>query len=428
MPSKKFLKPLGLLLLAAVLTPFLLKNSDPSRTSQTTVPLERAKPAAQFDHFGFNLTEYQIEDKHIERNQTFSQILSEHGVETETINKAVEQAGSVFDVRRIRAGKAYRIYRQGSTVRHLVYQEDAIRYYVFDLQGAPRVSEKERPVMVQEKTVSATITSSLYGALAERKVDPALASKLAEVFAWQIDFYHLQKGDNFTLVYQEQKVENEPVGVGSIVSARFEHAGEEFYAFYFEQGDESGYFDENGNSLRQAFLKSPLKYGTITSHYSLKRFHPVQKRYKAHLGTDYAAPSGTEIYSVGDGVVLEAAFQRYNGNYVKVRHNGAYTTGYLHMSRIAKGIKPGTHVKQGEVIGYVGSTGLATGPHVCFRFWKDGNQVDPLKEKMPPSEPVKGENRFAFLTLRDELLPRLQLPASLPLLAELTLTRDSEYF
>jgi len=197
-------------------------------------------------------------------------------------------------------------------------------------------------------------------------------------------------------VYEDKSVEGKSIGVGRILAAEFVHFGKPIYSFYFEQDSIGDYFDDEGNSLRKAFLKSPLKFSKISSRYNLNRFHPVQKRFKAHLGTDYAAPQGTPIFTIGNGVVVEAKFSQFNGNYVKIKHNGTYTTQYLHMSKIASGMKPGRRVTQGEVIGYVGSTGLATGPHVCFRFWKNGKQVDHLREDFPTAEPVESKNRAAF--------------------------------
>jgi murein DD-endopeptidase MepM/ murein hydrolase activator NlpD len=212
--------------------------------------------------------------------------------------------------------------------------------------------------------------------------------KLADIYAWSIDFYSIHDGDWFKVVYEQQYVKDEPVELGTIRSAVFSHDGEPFYAFYFQSDSaQSGeYYDESGKTLRRFFLKAPLKFSHITSRYTMKRFHPVQKRWKAHLGTDYAAHTGTPIIATGNGAVIESEFSRFNGNYVKIRHNNTYTTQYLHMSRRA--VKRGQHVMQGQVIGYVGSTGLATGPHVCYRFWKNNKQVDPLNQKFPSAEPI----------------------------------------
>jgi murein DD-endopeptidase MepM/ murein hydrolase activator NlpD len=251
------------------------------------------------------------------------------------------------------------------------------------------------------------IESSLFESIMNSGARPEFAYDLAEVFKWQIDFYKVQKGDKFKVVFEEIRVEDRAVGTGKIIGALFNHNGEDFYAVAFDQGNGTEYFDSNGKNLQKAFLKAPLKFSRISSKFSMNRFHPVQKRYKAHLGTDYAAPKGTPIQTVGDGVVLEAKYNAGNGNYVKIRHDETYTTQYLHMSRIASGMKKGKRVSQGETIGYVGSTGLASGPHLCFRFWKNGVQIDALKVKIPPTEPVKEDYKVAFDSVKQRMITTL---------------------
>lgn len=259
-------------------------------------------------------------------------------------------------------------------------------------------------MIVSEHGVSCAVTGALYNDIAAAGGDPALAMLLSEVFAWTVDFYRIQKGDVFTVVYSERTVEGGRVGQPEVLAARYVSGGKVLEAFNFS-GTASGFFDAEGNSLRKAFLKAPLKFSRISSGFSHRRLHPVQKIFKAHLGTDYAAPYGTPILAVGDGVVTEAGRTGGNGNYVKIRHNGSYTTQYLHMRRIL--VRNGQRVAQGDVIGEVGSTGLATGPHVCFRFWKNGVQVDPRREIFPSAEPVPEDERVAFNTLRDSLQVRL---------------------
>ena len=211
-----------------------------------------------------------------------------------------------------------------------------------------------------------------------------------------MDFQALQKGDVYKVVFEEKVIEEQVVSISGIHFAYFNHKGEEMHAIPFEQNGQLTFFNQAGESFKKAFLRDPLKYSRISSRYNLNRFHPVQKKYKAHLGTDYAAPTGTEIRSVGDGTVQDASYSAANGNYVKIKHNETNTTQYLHLSKISKNLRRGDRVKQGQVIGYVGSTGLATGPHVCFRFWKNGQQVDHRKEKLPKSDPVKPENKSSF--------------------------------
>ncbi|MEX0822160.1 MAG: peptidoglycan DD-metalloendopeptidase family protein, partial [Rhodothermales bacterium] len=296
-------------------------------------------------------------------------------------------------------------------------QKSAVDYVVFDIAGdTAAVYEGRREVKTERRRLAGSIENSLYRTLEEQDLSgrlvPELAMSLSEVFAWQVDFFRIMQGDDFSVIYEERSIDGEPIGIGRIVAARFGHRGTNYFGIYFERGDRPDFYDEEGNSLRKALLKAPLKFRRISSRYTQRRFHPVQQRYKAHLGTDYAADTGTPIYSVGDGVILEARFARYNGNYVKVRHNSTYTTGYLHMSRIASGIRPGVAVKQGQVIGYVGSTGLATGPHVCYRYWKNGVQIDPFTDDIPPAHPVDPNLRDEFMITRNQLLPLLLEPTS----------------
>jgi murein DD-endopeptidase MepM/ murein hydrolase activator NlpD len=356
--------------------------------------------------YGLPVDSFMVVEGTIKPNEMLSHILLRHHVPWPEIDQVVKSSDGVFDVRNIRRGKNYTVFcNKDSTekARYLVYESSAVEYIIFDLGDRKKVSRGQREIREIRREIAGEIKSSLYQTLVDQNASPALAMELSEIYAWSIDFYRIQKGDKFKVIYTDRFVEDTRVGVGNIQAALFEHRDEAFYAFPFEQDGHMDFFDEEANSLRKAFLKSPLKYGRISSAYTMKRYHPVQKRWKAHLGTDYAAPTGTPIMSVGDGVVTEARRKRFNGNYVKVKHNGTYTTQYLHMSRFAKGIKPGKYVRQGEVIGYVGSTGLATGPHVCFRFWKHGKQVDHRKEKLPPSLPVKKTHRPQFDQVRDSL-------------------------
>ncbi|MFA3781521.1 peptidoglycan DD-metalloendopeptidase family protein [Melioribacteraceae bacterium 4301-Me] len=360
--------------------------------------------------FGFVADSLEEERGVIGNNETLTDILLPYGVPYEKIYQIAQKSKDVFYVRKFKTGDNYVIYKTNDTipeVKYFIYEKDIVNYVVFDLSDPIKIYEGKKRTEVKEMFADGVINSSLYETFENNNLDINLALKLADVFAWQIDFYRIQKGDKFKVFYEEEYLNNEPIGVGKIIAAEFSANNQNYFAFRFEQNGSDVYFDEKGNSLRKAFLKAPLKFSRITSRYSLKRYHPILHREKAHLGTDYAAPTGTPILSVGDGIVTEATYKAYNGNYVKIRHNSTYSTQYLHMSKIAKGIKPGVRVKQGQVIGYVGSTGLATGPHVCFRFWKNGRQVDPFREKIPPSKPIDPKNREAFFTLRDELLKKL---------------------
>ncbi|HMB92584.1 MAG TPA: peptidoglycan DD-metalloendopeptidase family protein [Rhodothermales bacterium] len=403
----------GSLCALGVLMVLSMFSSAPESTESTAAVEENT---VVLDQYGVDQATFQFEDQAIQRNQTFSQLLTLHGVSSEVIHQIVELTEPVFDLRHLRADRDLRLYKDALTgkTKRVIYPIDPIRYLVFDLGDPLRVYEDSHPVTTAQKEAGGTITSSPYQTLQDQGANTALAVALSRIFAWQIDFYHIQRGDNFKVIYEDQQVNGESVGLNKVLAARFEHGGKTFYAFNMGEEDRNAFYDEEGNSLRLAFLKAPLEYTRISSRYTKRRFHPVQKRYKAHLGTDYAAPTGTPIYAASDGVVVAAAYTRGNGNYVKIKHNDTYTTGYLHMSRRAKGMHRGKRVKQGDIIGYVGSTGLATGPHLCYRFWQNGRQVDPLKLDLPSAAPIEASKRDAFMALRNELLPRLLPGAILP--------------
>ena len=361
--------------------------------------------------YGIVVDSLQIVEDEIKRNQNLAEILVQYNIDFQKIHALASRAKDVFDVRKLNYGKKYTILTKSQdsvqTATHFIYEPNPFEYVVYQLEDSVHAFKKEKEIEIRETEIGAIINSSMYEALMEKGASPVLVNRLVDVFAWQIDFFRIQKGDLFKVIFEEQLIDGEVVGIGKIKGAYFEHFGNSYYAIHYDQGSGVDYFDEEGNSLRKAFLRAPLNYTRISSRYSLRRFHPVQKRYKAHLGTDYAAPTGTPIRSVGDGIITEARYKRNNGNYVKVKHNSNYTTQYLHMSKIAKGIKPGVKVKQGQTIGFVGSTGLATGPHLCFRFWKNGRQVDALKVELPPSEPIKDEFREDYDEFKLKVIDRL---------------------
>ncbi len=339
---------------------------------------------------------------------TFGGLLGEYGVPMVIVHELVELARPHFDVRRMRSGQPYAFIFSNDEDRvpnHFVYESDAIEYVVFDLQDSLNVRVGRRPVRTVEGSVSVTVTGALYNDLTKAGADPMLALQLADVFAWTVDFHKIQKEDVFSVLYEQQEVDERRHGMPQVVAARYSSGGRVLQAFRHEQEGGAQYFDEEGNSLRKAFLKAPLKYSRISSGFSNRRLHPVQRVMKAHLGTDYAAPYGTPILSVGDGVVERTGHTGGNGNFVKIRHNSVYSTQYLHMRKIL--VKQGQRVQQGDVIGEVGSTGLATGPHVCFRFWKNGQQVDHRREEFPSAEPIAEAQRPAFNQMRARLSARL---------------------
>ncbi|NND71447.1 MAG: peptidoglycan DD-metalloendopeptidase family protein [Rhodothermales bacterium] len=382
---------------------------DPAESVTNSVAVDDSlHTGADFevDGYGIEADAFETSSGRIRRNQTFSDLLRDVGIEYPIVQSLIESSEGTFDLRGWQAGKKYTVYRKDNLPEYLVYEHNAVQFFIFDLVGG-KVYRDSRPIRIKRHYAQGSITGSLYQTLLDQGVDPTLAYELSEVFAWQIDFYRIQQGDKYEVIYDERLVGDRTISVGQIHAARFTHMKDEYLAFHFDREGSVAYFDEEGNSLQKAFLKAPVKYSRISSRYTGRRFHPVLKTYRAHLGTDYAAPTGTPIRATGDGVIEEAGYRKYNGNWVKIRHNGTFSTGYLHMSRIARGIKKGVHVKQGDLIGYVGSTGLARGAHVCYRFWKNGSQVDPNREEFPSAHPVSEENTDLFADLRDDYLHQL---------------------
>ncbi|MDX2002884.1 MAG: peptidoglycan DD-metalloendopeptidase family protein [Chitinophagales bacterium] len=366
--------------------------------------------------FGISTEHFRVIKDEVKPNENISLMLARNGVSPELATAMVQKCKEVFDMRSLRSGRPYLILEHKdefaprdsarTPIGYFIYEHSLVEYVVFDFIK-DTVYKGVKEVTTERKTAVGTIESSLTETLEKANANTMLTLNLSDVFAWTIDFYRLQKGDKFKVIYTESFVEGKTIGVDRIEAAIFTHKGKDYYAYYFEQDSVGEYFDEKGESLKKLFLKAPLKFSRITSRYSANRFHPVLKRMKAHLGTDYAAPTGTPIMTVGNGTVLEARYTANNGYYVKVKHNATYTTQYLHMSRINKGIRPGVKVSQGDVIGFVGSTGLATGPHVCFRFWVNGKQEDPLKVKVMGGDPVKQKNKAGFLAVVQKLQPEL---------------------
>lgn len=352
-----------------------------------------------------------FENHKIVSGESFGALLGKRGISTSQIYKIAAAVEDEFNVRRIRAEVEVKFATGDSSIfpSYFIYPESKYEYWIVSLQDSLYAKKVEKKRTVRRREISGTIEDALYLSVARAGGTQALAMSLVEVYAWSIDFFRLQKGDQFSVVYEEEYVDDTTyVGLKGVIASNIKHVDNDFYAFPYK--NELGfhdYYDEEGRSLRKTFLRAPLDFTRISSRYSGRRFHPVQKRWKAHLGTDYAAPTGTPIMTTADGVVIAAKYTSANGNYVKVRHNGTYTTQYLHMSKIGSGVKNGVRVKQGDVIGYVGSTGLATGPHVCYRFWVNGKQVDPYKQKLPDAEPLTAERMSAYKTYMKELKTRL---------------------
>ncbi|MDO6736698.1 peptidoglycan DD-metalloendopeptidase family protein [Wenyingzhuangia sp. 2_MG-2023] len=352
--------------------------------------------------FGYDLKDFRVVEKEIKKGETFGTILDKHHVFTPKIYEIANVVKPEFDVRRLRAGKNYTVLTSKDSTEQakiFIYQHDLINYSIIDFQDSIYTKKIQKPITIQLKKSSGVITSSLSQTLDEKHVSPIVANDLADIYAWTIDFFRLQKNDKFKVIYEQKYIDDTiPAGIGRIKAAYFEHVGKPFYAFNYVPDSITGieeYFDDEANNLRRAFLKAPLKFSRISSKYNLKRRIAFYGRIKPHLGTDFAAPVGSPIMSTANGKVIESAYRGGNGNYVKVRHNGTYTTQYLHMKK--RNVKVGDYVKQGDVIGWVGMTGNTSGPHVCYRFWKNGSQVDPLKQKLPEAEPMKKEIQQKYL-------------------------------
>ncbi len=350
--------------------------------------------------YGINVDSLSVETGTVKKNQFLADILLHYHVDYATIDYIAKHTRDTFDVRRIKRGNKYTVILTNDSVAkplYFIYEISPSRYVLYQL-GDTVVARKGRKEIVEKDTVtSGEIRTSLWNAMVDKGNDPELANELSEIYAWTIDFFGLQKGDSYKVFYSKLYVDNKYVGLGKIKASLFNHMNHDYYAFYFEQNGSGDYFDEEGNSLERTFLKAPLKYRRISSRFSNSRYHPILKIRRPHHGVDYAAAEGTPVHSIGDGTVIKLGYQRRGaGRYVKIKHNGTYTTQYAHLRAFARGLKKGMHVKQGQLIGYVGHTGLATGPHLDFRFFKNGRAIDPLKVKSPPAKPVDSALRQQF--------------------------------
>jgi len=386
--------------------------------NQESLDDQEVQLAPKKSEFGFTYADFNVIHDTIKKGDTFGSIIERQNIGDKKVYDIIEKVKDTFDVRIMRYNKPYVLLRSKDRKNKLqvfIYQPDALNYYVIDLRDTAVVAyKKTKPIKIKRRTIGGVLKSSLSETLESAKVEGALASKITKIYAWSIDFFKLKKGDRFALTFTERYI-NDSIydGVDSLEAAFFEYKGKIVYAFP-SASNPSGkieYYDEEGKTLKNFFLKTPIKFSRITSRYSSNRLHPVQGIWKAHKGTDYAAPYGTPITTTAAGVVEQTGFTTGNGNFVKVKHNGTYSTQYLHMSKIL--VRRGQHVTQGQVIGLVGSTGLATGPHVCYRFWKNGVQVDALRLKLPTGESMSGAPRKKFLQQIEPLKRELDSVANL---------------
>lgn len=380
---------------------------EPGTNQEQEATFEAVLPEMRY---GFPVDSFLVEESEVKNGESLSIILNRYGASAGLIHQIAQAAKGTFDVRGIRPGKKYLVLSttQDQPLRYWIYEQDAVVYFVIDLTGEqPKIEKYEKPVEVVVRSLGGVINSSLFKTVLDAGASQELAVRLAGVFDWTVDFFSIQKGDYFRVVYEEKLVEGEPYGMGKILAAEFNHRKKPNFAILWDNGKPNQYYNENAESMRKRYLKAPLEYRRISSKFSMRRFHPVLKTNRPHLGVDYAAPTGTPIRAIGDGTVLEAGYKGGNGNWVKIKHNARHATGYLHMSKIAPGIRPGVRVSQGQLIGYVGSTGLATGPHLCFRFWENGKQVNPLTVQTPPADPMPAAEKPGYLLHRDSMLVQL---------------------
>ncbi|MEN0003721.1 MAG: peptidoglycan DD-metalloendopeptidase family protein [Bacteroidota bacterium] len=382
-----------------------------STTAEIKQPISSFPITVPTIKYGFVVDTFQLAEKVIQPGQNLGDILTNYNIDYPSIEKLVANSKDIFDVRLLRVDKPYTILSQDTTqsADYFIYEPSAYEYIVFELKDDFKVERVKRPITTETVAANGVIESSLWNAMVNAGLSFEITSKMEDALQWQVDFHHIEKGDEFKLIYDQEYIDGEKVGIGQLRLAQYKRDTQSFYSIYFENEDAeiSGYYDLDGRPMKSKFLRAPVKYSRISSYYNLNRFHPVLRRVRPHLGTDYAAPRGTPIYAIGDGVVNRVGYTKGNGNFVKIKHDKVYETQYLHMQRFAKGIKVGTFVRQGQVIGYVGSTGLATGPHVCFRFWKNGRQVNHLNLIFPQPKPLPEEVLPAFFETRDEYIKQL---------------------
>lgn len=420
--------PILFIAAAFCLSIFSCKHDQVNNTEES-VDSEWKDSLQHVYEYGICIDSLNVEHFEIRNGDNPSIIFSRLGfsaLEADSISKA---SASVLDPTRIKAGMHYCTFTTRDSIakiQYIAFAKTMTDYAIIDLRKRPiEAYTFNKPITLKRKSVNGTITSSLWNIIKQQGADPLLAIKIADVFAWEIDFFDVKEGDSFQVIYNEAYIDDTTaLSISSIEGALFTHQGKDYYAIPFMQDSSMLFFDLEGNSLRKAFLKAPLDFYRITSRFTNARFHPILKRYRAHHGVDYAAPTGTPVRTIGDGSVIFKGYTNGGGHTIKIKHNSVYTTSYMHLSRYAKGLSVGQRVKQGEEIGYVGSTGLSTGPHLDFRVYKNGEPINPLDMEAPPSEPIKPELRDSFNIVKNRIISELDSLKNLKLNnQELTLAK-----
>lgn len=391
-----------LLIGSFILWPSLQRFADLFRNKEVPPPVME---------YGIPVDSFNVVTSEIAPGKNLSEILGEHGISAAQVDSLLTLSKGKFDLRSIRAGHRCKAFVQPDSTQRLVYwvyEITPVQYVVFSFKDSMSVHVAEKPVRIVRKVSRTTIKSSLWNAIEKAKMNTALALDLSEIYAWEIDFFGLQQNDSFKVVYDEMFVDSVSIGVAKIHAAVFNHMGKTYYAFSYMQDSVDSYWNENGQSLKKAFLKAPLKFSRITSGFSRSRLHPVLKIFRPHYGIDYSAPVGTPVMTIGSGVVIHKGYSGSAGNWIKIKHAASFITSYMHLSRFARGVSVGSRVQQGQVIGYVGSTGYSTGAHLDFRVWNGGKPINPLKVQSPPEKPLRKENLEAFMKHRNRMMQLLK--------------------
>ena len=358
---------------------------------------------AQTIEYGIVTDSFKIDRDEVKQGENLGGIFTRLGVDSKIVGNLDAYTDGVFDIRKLRSGNTYTAMMSNdgtSKLKYFVYTVNDTSYVIFDFRDSLHVHSDKKEVVRKLKSVSGVINSSLWTTIQESGVDPNMAVALANIYQWSIDFYAIQKGDSFKAIYEELSVDGKPISLGEIHSAVFNHNGKAYFAYRFEQGSITDYFDENGQNLRKEFLKAPLKFSRMTSRFSNSRMHPILRIRRPHHGVDYAAPKGTPVHTIGNGTIVKASYSGGAGRLVMIRHNNGYSTSYMHLAGFGPGIHPGASVSQGQVIGYVGSSGLSTGAHLDFRVYKNNVAMDPLKIESPPALPVNTKYKANFDSVR----------------------------
>ena len=409
----KYLK-INTVLFLCLLLCFSCKKSAQNKTeNEDEVDSEWIDSQGHLYEYGICVDSLNVTKNTIKSGDNLSAIFARLGFSARMADSLCRASSNVIDPKKLRSGTTYAaISSQDSTasVRYIVFAKSMTDFSIIDITGdSIKAYEYSKEIRLEQRYMEGVITSSLWNIIKANGTDPLLALKISDILAWQVDFFDVKEGDSFRVHYNVAFIDDTTeLNVSSVEGLVFVHQGKEFTAIPFTQDSIREYFDIEGNSLRKEFLKAPLDFSRITSRFSNARFHPILKQYRAHHGVDYAAPAGTPVKAIGDGVVAAKAYDSNGGgNYVKIKHNSVYTTTYMHLSRFGTGIQNGAHVKQGTVIGYVGSTGLSTGPHLDFRVHKNGQPINPLKMESPPSDPVMPELRDSFNIVKNNILAEM---------------------